>query len=141
LPSSDVHLKTPREPTGIVMNRIAQPLSSLIQIRRNMETLKTESSWRTNRPGRSGRSGARGEARVLQPAAGGIVAASVRETSKLYQEIEKADFDLRAAGDRAQGRSAWRRKRASPRLALSKCSLRNQEAAAKEQLNCCWVAT
>ncbi|PWU06030.1 MAG: hypothetical protein C5B51_13130 [Terriglobia bacterium] len=41
LPSEDVHLTTPREPTGMFMGRVVQPLSSLIRIRRNLDTLKT----------------------------------------------------------------------------------------------------
>jgi outer membrane protein TolC len=41
LPSNDVHLKTPLEPTGLMTARVTQPLSSLIRIRRNMDTQRT----------------------------------------------------------------------------------------------------
>src|SRR5262249_20503561 len=41
LPAEDVHLKSPLAPTGLMMGRIVQPLSSLIRIRRNLDTLKT----------------------------------------------------------------------------------------------------
>ena len=41
LPGNDVHLKTPLEPTGMIVAKIQQPLSSLIRIRRNLDTLRT----------------------------------------------------------------------------------------------------
>src|SRR5215831_8944077 len=41
LPSEDVHLKSPLQPTGMIVGRVQQPLSSLIRIRRNLDTLKT----------------------------------------------------------------------------------------------------
>ena len=41
LPSEDVHLKSPLEPAGVCVGRVVQPLSSLIRIRRNLDTLKT----------------------------------------------------------------------------------------------------
>ena len=41
LPDHDVHLKTPLEPTGMVIGKVSQPLSSLIRIRRNLDALRT----------------------------------------------------------------------------------------------------
>src|SRR5215472_9242279 len=41
LPGNDVHLTTPLVPTGMLVGKVQQPLSSLIRIRRNLETLKT----------------------------------------------------------------------------------------------------
>jgi outer membrane protein TolC len=41
LPAENVHLKTPLAPTGTIVGRAVQPLSSLIRIRRNLATLKT----------------------------------------------------------------------------------------------------
>ena len=41
LPANDVHLKTPREPTGVIVGKVSQPLTSLIRIRRNLDTLRT----------------------------------------------------------------------------------------------------
>ena len=41
LPSEDVHLKSPLQPTGMIVGRVVQPLSSLVRIRRNLDTLKT----------------------------------------------------------------------------------------------------
>jgi outer membrane protein len=41
LPANDVHLKSPLEPTGMITGRVSQPLSPLIRIRRNLDTLRT----------------------------------------------------------------------------------------------------
>src|SRR5262249_19752976 len=41
LPNEDVHLKTSRAPTGMFVGRVTQPLSSLIRIRRNLDSLRT----------------------------------------------------------------------------------------------------
>lgn len=41
LPGEDVHLKSPKEPSGLMISRVSQPLSSLIRIRRNLDTLRT----------------------------------------------------------------------------------------------------
>src|SRR5689334_16280177 len=41
LPAEDVHLKTPMAPTGMIVGRVQQPLSSLIRIRRGLASLQT----------------------------------------------------------------------------------------------------
>jgi len=41
LPANDVHLKSPTEPSGLLMAKVSQPLTSLIRIGRNMDVLKT----------------------------------------------------------------------------------------------------
>lgn len=41
LPDHDVHLKSPLAPTGLMMAKVTQPLTSLIRLRRNIDSLKT----------------------------------------------------------------------------------------------------
>src|SRR5579862_4846707 len=40
-PAEDVHLKSPQEPAGYITAKVSQPLTSLIRIRRNLDTLRT----------------------------------------------------------------------------------------------------
>lgn len=42
LPSEDVHLKTSTVPTGLVMGKIAQPISTLVRIRRSMDSARRD---------------------------------------------------------------------------------------------------
>src|SRR5262249_46348874 len=41
LPAEDVHLSTGLNPTGFMMGRVSQPISTLLRIRRNLDALKT----------------------------------------------------------------------------------------------------
>ena len=76
LPGEDVHLKTPLEPTGLVIARVTQPLTSLIRIRRSMDTLKNrhQAGARAN-ASRPPENGARDQAGLLRSAASRIVSA------------------------------------------------------------------
>jgi outer membrane protein TolC len=77
LPDQDVHLKTPQAPTGIVTGRVIQPLSSLIRIRRNLDTLKT------------GVEIAREQTRADRQKV-------VREVKRVYYSIQQVDSSLRS---------------------------------------------
>lgn len=78
LPSQDVHLKSPLAPTGMLMARVQQPLSSLIRIRRNLDTLKT------------GVEIAREQTRADRQAI-------VREVRRVYYALQESESGLRTA--------------------------------------------
>src|SRR5262245_12456099 len=90
LPSEDTHLKTPTAPTGIIQARVAQPLTSLIRIRRNLETLKTGIALAEEQTRAERQKVVRDIKKVyysLQQVDSQL--RSVRETAKLYEEVEK----------------------------------------------------
>jgi len=78
LPGNDVHLKTPREPTGIIIGKVSQPLTSLVRIRRNLDTLRT------------GVELAREQTRASRQSV-------VREVKRLYYAIQQAESSMRSA--------------------------------------------
>jgi len=78
LPGNDVHLKSPLEPTGIITGKVSQPLSSLIRIRRNLDTQRTgvELAREENRASRQ---------------------SVVREVKRLYYTLQQLESSLRSA--------------------------------------------
>src|SRR5262249_47038090 len=90
LPANDVHLKTPLQPTGVFVGRVSQPLSSLIRIRRNLDTLKTGVELAGEQTRADRQKVAREVKRVyygLQQIDSSL--RSVRQTVALYQELAK----------------------------------------------------
>jgi outer membrane protein len=135
LPDQDVHLKTPMQPTGLLMSRVSQPLSGLIRIRRSMDTLKTGVKLATEQTRAERQKVAREVKRVyysLQQVEASL--RSVRETASLYEEIERLTSryvvqQVALRGDLLQTQT---------RLAKTQqleTQLKNQQAAGKEQLN------
>jgi outer membrane protein TolC len=135
LPSQDVHLKTPLEPTGLVMGRVTQPLTSLIRIRRNLDTLRTGVKLAAEQTRVDRQKTIRDVKRLyytLQQFDSSL--RSVRETAALYAEVEKLTSryvlqQVALKGDLfdAQMRVA--------KTQQTEMYLQNQQAAAKEQLN------
>jgi outer membrane protein TolC len=135
LPEQDVHLKTPLAPTGVISARLAQPLTSLIQIRRNMAALRTGVELADEQTRAERQKVARDVKKVyysLQQVESSL--RSVRETTRLYEEVEQLTSryvvqEVALRGDLldAQARLA--------RAVQLEVELKNQEAAAKEQLN------
>lgn len=135
LPDHDVHLKTPLAPTGFVTARVTQPLTSLIRVRRNLETLKTSVKLAQEQD-RSNRQQTAREVKQIYYSLQQVESSlrSVRETANLYDEVEKLTSayvlqEVALKGDLLE---------AQTRVAKTKqaeTQLRNQEAAAKEQLN------
>jgi len=135
LPSQDVHLKTPLEPTGLVTARVVQPLTSLVRIRRNMDTLKTAVQLAEEET--------RGErqktVRDIKRAYYGLQQVeaslrSVRETTVLYKEVAQLTSnyviqEVALRGDLLQAQISLAK---AQQLELS---LVNQRSAGKEQLN------
>jgi outer membrane protein len=135
LPDQDVHLKTPLEPTGVLMTKLSQPLSSLIRIRRSMDTLKTGVKLADEQTRAERQKVAREIKRVyysLQQVEASL--RSVRETATLYEEVERLTSryvvqQVALRGDLLQTQT---------RLAKTQqleTQLKNQQAAGKEQLN------
>ncbi len=89
VPDQDVHLKTPLEPTGMIIGKVSQPLSSLIRIHRNMDTLKTGIELANEHTREQRQKIARDVKRVyysLQQVEASL--RTVQETTRLYQEVE-----------------------------------------------------
>jgi outer membrane protein TolC len=135
LPDQDVHLKTPLQPTGLLLGRVSQPLSALVRIRRSMDMLKTGVKLATEQTRAERQKTAREIKRVyygLQEVESSL--RSVRQTANLYEEIEKLTSryvvqQVALRGDLLQTQT---------RLAKTQqleTQLRNQQAAGKEQLN------
>ena len=135
LPDQDVHLKTPLQPTGLLISRVSQPLTALIRVRRSMDTLKTGVKLAAEQTRGERQKVARDIKRVyysLQQVESSL--RSVRETASLYEEIEKLTSryvvqQVALRGDLLQTQT---------RLAKTQqleTDLKNQQAAGKEQLN------
>lgn len=135
LPSQDVHLKTPLEPTGLVMGRVTQPLTSLIRIRRNLDTLRTGVKLAAEQTRVDRQKTIRDVKRLyytLQQFDSSL--RSVRETAALYAEVEKltSRYVLQQVALKGDLFDAQMRVAKTQQTELY---LQNQQAAAKEQLN------
>ena len=135
LPSEDVHLKTPLEPTGMMVGRVVQPLSSLIRIRRSMDTLKTGVELAREQT-RADRQKIVREVRKiyygLQQVESGL--RSVRQTVALYQELAKLTENY-VAGEVALKADLLEIQTRLARTEQSESELLDQQAAGREQLN------
>jgi outer membrane protein TolC len=135
LPSQDVHLKTPLQPTGLLTGRVTQPLSTLVRIRRNMDTLKTGVTIAEEQTRADRQKVARDVKRLyygLQQTEASL--RSVRETNALYKEVEKltSNYVLQEVALKGDLLDAQTRLAKTEQLEVS---LTNQRASAKEQLN------
>jgi outer membrane protein TolC len=135
VPAEDTELSTPLRPTGFVFGRVAQPLTSLIRIRRNIEALKTGAEVAREETRAERQKIVRDVKRVyydLQQSQ--ALLRSLRETLKLYQEIERLTTQyveqqtaLKADLLGIQTRIA--------ETEQNELSLQNRLASGKEQLN------
>lgn len=135
LPAEDVHLKTPLQPTGLLIGRVSQPLTTLVRIRRNMDTLKTGIEIAGEQT-RAEKQKMIRDVKKLYYSLQQVESAlrSVQETTKLYEEVEKLTSNYVARevalkGDLLQSQTQVARSR------QTEVSLVNQQASAKEQLN------
>lgn len=135
IPSHDVKYSTPMQPTGFVVGRIAQPLSSIYRIRLNLTAL----NFSTQLAQQKVRSKRQDVVRNVKQLYYGIeqVQSSLiatRETVKLYKEVERLTDDYVAK--QAALESELLQAQASVADAeQSELALSNQEAKEKEQLN------
>jgi outer membrane protein TolC len=135
VPSEDVHLKTPLQPTAVVVGRVVQPLTSLIKIRRSMDTLKTGVKLAEEQTRADRQKITREVKRVyysLQQV--GATLRSVRETTRLYLEVEKLTSNYVVQQVALRGDLLETQTRVA-RNVQYEAQLGNQEATAKEQLN------
>jgi outer membrane protein TolC len=135
LPAQDVHLKTPLAPTGMFVGRITQPLSSLIRIRRNLDTLKTGVEIAHEQTRADKQKIVREVKRVyysLQQVESSL--RSVHQTVVLYQELARLtdNYVIREVALKSDSLDV------ATRLAKAEQSeslLQDQRATGKEQLN------
>lgn len=135
IPDHDVELKTPLQPTGFILARVSQPLSSLIRIRRGMEALKT-SVQLANEDTRAERQKIARQVKQIYYSLQQIESSlrSVRETTNLYEDVERLTSNyvleqVALKGDLLDAQTRLARAR------QQEISLTNQQAAGKEQLN------
>jgi len=135
LPGEDVHLKTPLEPSGMFIGRVVQPLSSLIRIRRNLDTLKTGVELAHEQTRADRQKVLREVKRVyyaLQQVESGL--RSVRQQVALYQELARLTENY-VAGEVVLKAELLEVQTHLAKAEQSESELRDQEATAKEQLN------
>jgi len=135
LPSKDVHLESPLEPTGMVIGRVTQPLSSLIWIRRNLETLKTGVELAQEQSRADRQKVVRDVRRLyysLQQVDSNL--RSVHQTVALYQELARItqNYVIREVALKSDALDVQTR---LAKAEQSESLLRDQEASTKEQLN------
>jgi outer membrane protein TolC len=135
LPSQDVHLKTPLEPTGLVMAKVQQPITSLIRIRRNLESLTTGVKLADEQT-RAERQKLTRDIKQVYYSLQQVEASlrTVRETANLYREVEKltSNYVLQQVALKGDLLDAQTR---LAKTQLSEASLKNQQASARERLN------
>src|SRR5689334_23203078 len=135
LPSEDVHLSSPLQPTGMMLGRVVQPLSSLIRIRRNLETLKTGVEI-ANEQTRADRQKVVREVKRVYYALQQVESSlrSVHQTVVLYQELARLtqNYVVREVALRSDSLEVQTR---LAKAEQSESMLRDQQATGKEQLN------
>jgi outer membrane protein len=135
LPNNDVHLETPMAPTGMFVGRVVQPLSSLIRIRRNLDTLKTGVELAHEQTRADRQKVAREVKRVyyaLQQVDSSL--RTVHQTVALYQELARLTENY-VAGQVVLKADLLEVQTRLAKAEQSEAVLRDQEASGKEQLN------
>jgi outer membrane protein len=135
LPANDVHLSSPLQPTGMVVGRVTQPLTSLIKIRRNLDTLQTGVEIAHEQTRADRQKTVREVKRVyyaLQQVESNL--RSVHQTVVLYQELARVaqNYVIREVALKSDSLEV------DTRLAKAEQSeslLLDQRASGKEQLN------
>jgi len=135
LPSADVHLKSPLQPTGMIVGRVSQPLSSLIRIRRNLDTLKTGVEIAHEQTRADRQKVVRDVKRVyyaLQQVESNL--RSAHQTVMLYSEVARItqNYVVREVALKSDALDVETR---LAKAEQSESLLRDQQAAGKEQLN------
>ena len=135
LPSEDVHLKSPLQPTGMFVGRLVQPLTSLIRIRRNLETLKTGVAIAHEQTRADRQKVVREVKRVyyaLQQVESSL--RSTHQTVVLYQELARLteNYVIREVALKSDSLEVQTR---LAKAEQSESVLRDQQSTGKEQLN------
>jgi outer membrane protein TolC len=135
LPANDVHLKTPTAPTGMFTARVMQPLSSLIRIRRNLDTLRTGVDLAREQTRADRQKIVREVKRVyysLQQVESSL--RTVHDTVALYQELARLTENY-VAGEVVLKSELLEVQTHLAKAEQSQSLLEDQRATAKEQLN------
>ena len=135
VPAVDTTVRTPLQPTGLLLTRVSQPLSTLHRIRLNLKTLQLNSRIAEEQSRQQRLDVVRNVKRLyygIQQMESSL--RSVLETLKLYQELDRLTSDylkqqaaLEADSLAVQANLA--------RTEQARMTLEDQEASAKEQLN------
>lgn len=135
LPSEDVHLKTPLAPTGMIVGRVSQPLSSLVRIRRNLDTLRTGVELASEQTRADKQKVVRDVKRVyyaLQQTESSL--RSVRQTVALYRELARLTENY-VAGEVVLKAELLEVQTRLAKAEQSESLTLDQQATGKEQLN------
>ena len=135
LPAEDVHLKSPLAPTGLMIGRVVQPLSSLIRIRRNLDTLKTGVEIAREQTRADRQKIAREVKRVyysLQQVESNL--STVSQTVALYQELARLTENY-VAGEVVLKTELLEVQTRLAKTEQSASILEDQRASGKEQIN------
>jgi outer membrane protein TolC len=135
LPAEDVHLKSPLEPTGIFIAKVAQPLSSLIRIRRSLDALKTGVAI-AEEESRAGRQTIVREVKRVYYGLQQVESSlrSVRQTLELYRELARLTENY-VAGQVVLKADLLEVQARLAKTEQSESLLRDQQASGKERLN------
>lgn len=135
LPAEDVHLKSPLAPTGMFMLRAVQPLSSLIRIRRNLDTLTTGVALADEQVRAARQKVSREVKRVyyaLQQVDSSL--RSIRQTVALYRELARLTENY-VAGEVVLKSDLLEVQTRLAKAEQSESLLQDQRETGKEQLN------
>ena len=135
LPANDVHLKSPTQPGGLMTAKVSQPLTSLIRIRRNLDSLKTGVEIASEQTRADRQKTVREVKQVyysLQQVESSL--RSVLQTEELYRELERLteNYVAGAVVLKSELLEIQTRVAKTQQTALQ---LRDQMATGKEQLN------
>jgi outer membrane protein TolC len=135
LPANDVHLKTPLEPTVMITGKVQQPLTSLIRIRRNLDTLRTGVELAREQM-RANRQDTVREVKRLYYTIQQVesILQSAHETVALYKELGRLTENY-VAGEVVLKSELLDVQTHLAKAEQSESVLEDQEATAKEQLN------
>ena len=135
LPANDVHLKSPTQPSGLMTAKVSQPLTSLIRIRRNLDSLKTGVEI-ANEQTRADRQKTVREVKQVYYSLQQVESSlrSVLQTEELYRELERLteNYVAGAVVLKSELLEIQTRVAKTQQTALQ---LRDQMATGKEQLN------
>lgn len=135
LPAEDVHLKSPLAPTGILMMKASQPLLSLVRIRRSIEAQQTGVELAAEQTRADRQKVVREVKRLyysMQQVESGL--RSVEQTLALYKELERLTENY-VAGEVVLKADLLDVQTKRAKTEQSELQLKDQRAAAKEQLN------
>lgn len=135
IPAQDTKYSTPMVPTGFLVGRISQPLSSIYRIRLNLKALDLSTQLAKEKARSKRQDVVRDVKRLyynIEQVQSSLVA--TRETVELYKEVERLTGDY-VAKQTALESDLLQSQASLADAEQSELALTNQEATQKEQLN------